>query len=87
MNFLCRPCKELLCEDCSSIADEYETLLTNWKRANSALEYENQGLRQLLEKAAYYVDSMTCPSVKRENEKWTHSELCQKISSTLGIER
>ena len=64
----------------SDMGDMVGDILSDWKTSEDAL-------RQLLEKSAYYVDSMTCPSVKRENEKWTHSELCQKISSVLGVER
>lgn len=36
MSFICGVCKTLMCEDCRLIAEEYEQLLTTFKRANSA---------------------------------------------------
>ena len=38
MSHLCTRCKALMCPDCREIAEEYEELLSNWKRANFALE-------------------------------------------------
>ena len=35
MNFICGRCKDLMCDDCRSIAEEYEQLLTSFKRANA----------------------------------------------------
>ena len=66
--------------DRGTSGDMVGDILKDWKTSDG-------NLRQLLEKAAYYVDSMTCPSVKRENEEWTHSELCKEISDTLDISR
>ena len=41
---ICRVCEAGMCADCKSLADEWPTLLYNWKRQCSRLEHEKKVL-------------------------------------------
>lgn len=48
MNFLCTRCKQAMCPDCLSIADEYQVLLGNNRRYLAAADDEIQNLQDQL---------------------------------------
>jgi predicted DNA-binding WGR domain protein len=51
MSFICRQCKDLMCDDCRSISEEYEQLLTNYKRENAEGSARVKQLERELESA------------------------------------
>lgn len=51
MNFLCARCKQAMCPDCLSIADEYQTLLGNNRRYLAAADDRIRDLQDQLKLA------------------------------------
>lgn len=51
MNFLCTRCKQAMCPDCLSIADEYQVLLANSKRYMGAADAKIRDLQDQLKLA------------------------------------
>lgn len=41
-------------------------------------------LREVLEISSKYVCSLTCPSVKYNNNPWPHSEECKKVAAAIA---
>jgi hypothetical protein len=50
------------------------------------LEDERSVLLALLVKAQPIVCSLSCPSVKRTGEEWTHSDICRAMSDAIEQE-
>jgi hypothetical protein len=50
------------------------------------LETERDELRALLDRAKPVVCSYLCPSVRRDDEEWKHSALCQAMRKAIEQE-